>query len=119
MRRTLTTLMFAWPLLLALVACEATLDPSLTDLRAGDCVEDTGRLGVEIASLEKTDCTGSNVLRVTNTFEMAGSGSFPGQNAIDDAALERCSSSATITLGPTEESWEMVNDRLVVCFEEL
>ena len=73
----------------------------------------------EVQTLENTDCTGSNVLRVTNTFEMAGSDSFPGQNAIDEAALERCSQSATLSLGPTEDSWEMVNDRLVVCFEEL
>ncbi len=73
----------------------------------------------EVQTLEKTDCTGSNVLRVTNTFEMTGSDSFPGVNAIDEAGLERCSLSATVTVGPTKDSWEMVNDRLVVCFEEL
>ena len=103
---------------LAIVACEATLDPSLTDLSAGDCVNVPDELG-DIQTLEMTDCSGSNVLRVTNTFQMTGSDSFPGQNAIDEAGLERCSPSATVTLGPTKDSWETVNDRLVVCFEEL
>ena len=103
---------------LAIVACEATLDPSLTDLSAGDCVNVPEELG-GVLSLEKTDCTGSNVLRVTNTFQMTGGDSFPGFSAIDDVALDRCSLSATVTLGPTKDSWEMVNDRQVVCFEEL
>ncbi len=119
MPRTLTTLMFAWLLLLALAACEATLDESLTELRTGDCVESPGTLAEEITSLEKTDCTGSNVLRVTNTFEMAGSGSYPGDSAVEEAALSRCSPSSTVWLGPTEESWEQANDRQVVCFEDL
>ncbi len=106
-------------LALVIVACEATLDPSLTDLSAGDCVN-VPPVGLgDIETLEKTDCTGSNVLRVTNTFEMAGNVSFPGYDATDEAALERCSLSATLWLGPTEDSWEMANDRLVVCFEEL
>ncbi len=102
---------------LVFIGCEATLDESLIDLQAGDCVEATDESGV-MFELNHTDCSDPGVLRVTKTFEITEWGVFPGAAMIDQFAQGECGPTASWWLVPTEESWNEADDRLVVCFAE-
>jgi hypothetical protein len=114
-----------WPTIVVVVvavaivalACEAELDPSLTELEVGDCVEsrETG----QIETLKHIDCSEPDALRVTSKFDMSGYSSWPGYPEVDRVAAERCPASTMNYLGPTEESWEEVGDREVICFERV
>ena len=113
---SLLTVLLAAAFFLVVIACGKVLDESLTDLQAGDCVSRTS-FG-EVTELDTIDCSEPGALRVTNTFEITGFDSFPGVSTIDQIAVSRCSQNASITLAPTEESWNEVDDRTVVCFAE-
>ncbi|MDP2675000.1 MAG: hypothetical protein Q8Q00_08865 [Dehalococcoidia bacterium] len=100
------------------VAC-TTLDESLTNLKAGDCVRnpDPGQREMEVTELEKADCDDSGALLVTKTFELTGYDKFPGEALLDQLARGQCAPSATY-LAPTEESWEAKDDREIVCLKK-
>ena len=98
------------------IACEAQLDPTLTDIAVGDCVVDPG-VSEEIEELDTVECDVPGAVRATKKFDIVGYSSFPGGPEIDAVAEEECAS-ATIWLVPTEQSWNEADDRLVVCFEE-
>ncbi len=99
------------------MACEATLDESLTDFQTGDCVMNPG-FG-EYEELDRVDCTEPGSVKVVGMFDIEGySDEFPGNSAIDDEAYDGCPASMEWYLVPTKDSWEMVDDRLVVCFAE-
>lgn len=97
------------------LACETVLDPSLTELEAGDCVRDPGAV-TEVQQLETIDCSEADALRVTKTFEITGHDSYPGDLELQGIAIEGCSPAA-LWLVPTEESWNKADDRKVVCFQ--
>jgi hypothetical protein len=110
---------FIGVLLLALAAgCGKTLDESLTNFEAGDCVVNPG-IG-EYTELERVECTEPGAVRVVGKFDVSGfSDGYPGDAAIEDEANERCPATMQWYLVPTKVSWEEVDDRLVVCFAEL
>jgi hypothetical protein len=102
-------------LAILVLACETVLDPSLLDLKAGDCVRDPGAV-TEVQELETADCSEADTLRVTKTFEITEHDSYPGDLELEDIAIEGCSPAA-LWLIPTEESWNKADDRKVVCFQ--
>jgi hypothetical protein len=90
------------------------LDDSLTDLEVGDCIESPG-LGVdEVDSVDAVDC-GPGTFRVIDRFQLEGE-DYPGDAALQDMIGSGCPIETVYTLGPTRDSWEKVDDRLVVCF---
>jgi hypothetical protein len=94
------------------LACETVLDPSLTELEAGDCVRDPGA----VTEVQKLETVEADTLRVTKTFEITGHDSYPGDLELQGIAIEGCSPAA-LWLVPTEESWNKADDRKVVCFQ--
>ncbi len=93
----------------------AVLDESLTDLNIGECVRDTP--DEEVEELERVDCTDAVAVRVVERFDIEGYSDFPGDETVDEIAIEQCPPEALVWLVPTEETWEQLDDRLVICFE--
>lgn len=84
-------------------------------LIGGECFNnapETGGLLVELV-----DCSTEWEYRVTNRFELDESGSFPGEEYIDQQAYERCKEPYDWYFPPSSESWQL-GDRAVLCVEE-
>jgi hypothetical protein len=105
------------PCLLVILACNS-LDESLTDVKAGDCVTNPGERGAEITELRPTDCSEPGAVRVTSTFMIEGYTDYPGDAELDRIADERCVAGTATFVRPTKQSWEDADDRLVICFSE-
>ena len=102
-------------LALVALACQAVVDPSLTNLEVGDCVA-SAQVGV-IKKVERQTCVpGRGLLRVTKKFELSLP-TWPGQGGVDFAVSVSCPSGTVNVMTPTEESWKEAGDREVVCFE--
>ena len=97
------------------VACEAQLDPSLTELEVGDCVRDPGTVN-EVQGMDTVDCSEPDALRVAKKFEITGFDSYPGDSQVEAIAMEGCAP-ASLWLFPTEQSWNEADDREVLCFQ--
>ena len=100
----------------------STSDPAKLDrmvgyqaLRAGECYNDAPESDYFLA--EVVSCSGKWEYRVTNRFDIARTGSFPGDDFIDQEAYERCEEPYDFYLPPNLESWEL-SDRTVLCIEE-
>ena len=100
----------------------STSDPAQLDrmvgyqaLRAGECYNDAPESDYFLA--EVVSCSGKWEYRVTNRFDIARTGSFPGDDFIDQEAYERCEEPYDFYLPPNLESWEL-SDRTVLCIEE-
>lgn len=106
---------------LAALACEPeyVLDESLTELYPGDCVPQNYG---DHERIQRIRCT-SGTLRVIDRFDLAEAGlntrHYPGDLLIEIQALVECPLDTVAYLGPTRESWENLDDRLVICFEEV
>jgi hypothetical protein len=108
------TAIFFVSLAFLLAACgDEFLDDSLTDLETGDCIESPGS-SIEVDSVDQVDC-GPGALRVIERFELEGE-EYPGDAALQEMIAAGCPIETVYTLGPTQDSWEKVDDRLVVCF---
>lgn len=105
---------------LPLLACEATLDESLTNFTVGECIADQSDevKDVEVESADHVSCDTPGALRVTAVFDMSGGEDFPGIDAVDQAALQGCPEDTVTYMFPTEESWEQIDDREIVCLAE-
>ena len=100
----------------------STSDPAKLDrmvgyqaLRAGECYNDAPESDYFLA--EVVSCSGNWEYRVTNRFDIARTGSFPGDEFIDQEAYERCEEPYDSYLPPSPESWEL-GDSTVLCLEE-
>ncbi len=100
----------------------STSDPAKLDrmvgyqaLRAGECYNDVPESDYFLA--EVVSCSGEWEYRVTNRFEITRSGSFPGEDFIDQEAYERCEEPYDFYLFPSSETWTY-GDRVVLCIEE-
>ena len=51
-------------------------------------------------------------------FDMSGGDDFPGVDDVDQAAIQGCPEDTVTYLFPTEESWEQIDDREIVCLVE-
>ena len=101
-------------------------------IRLGDCFNDTGALGAdeagEISSLPGVPCSDPHDNEVYAVFDVSFD-AFPGEDRMADAAFEQClgrfaafvgvdyeSSVLDITaLYPSSQSWDVQDDREVVC----
>ncbi|MDT9688391.1 DUF4190 domain-containing protein [Streptomyces sp. P9(2023)] len=69
---------------------EAARSSSAFSLRTGQCYNVDGDVEAETAEVEVVDCELPHEGEVTGGFELTGFSGWPGENAIDDAAAERC-----------------------------
>lgn len=95
-------------------------------LQVGDCVN--GAMSGEVSSVDGVPCDEEHQFEVYYAFDILGS-DFPGAEAVQEEAQTTCleqfepfvgatyaESIYDITaLWPTEESWDMVGDREVLC----
>ena len=84
-------------------------------LLTGECYNDAPETDYFLA--EVVSCSGNWEYRVTNRFDIARTGSFPGDEFIDQEAYERCEEPYDSYLPPSPESWEL-GDSTVLCLEE-
>jgi hypothetical protein len=65
--------------------------------------------------VDVVDCSEEGTLEVIDRFDLEGD-NYPGDDQIQDLIGAGCPLNTIYTLGPTKDSWEKVDDRLVVCF---
>ena len=116
-------------LLLSAVACG---DGNVFSLEPGTCFDDVVELteaGGEVGQVPVVDCAGPHDNEVFATFDLEGS-TFPGDDRVLQLALDGCldrfddyvgvdpasSRYAVSHLVPTERTWDVNDDREVVCF---
>ena len=96
------------------------------DLGVGDCVDTTTGSG-EVTEVPVVPCTGAHLGEAFAAVQMTGDGDFPGQTAVDEAALGcqepfeefvgmgLAGSQLKVTyFHPTAESWA-TGDREILC----
>lgn len=96
-------------------------------LRVGDCFDDDSMTG-EISDVPVVPCGESHDNEVYYAFEMPA-GDWPGDTAIDEAALEQCDPQFATFVGlsyaestldwfpitPTQDGWESIGDHEILC----
>lgn len=106
-----------------LAACQG----NVFELSEGTCFDDPG--SGEVTDVPIVDCGEPHDNEVFATFELPD-GDYPGQEEVDQQGFDGCierfdewagidyasSSLAVSTLTPTQEGWETLDDREVVCF---
>ncbi len=90
---------------------------SLFDLAIGDCLNYPSAEGDVVGSIERRACEDSHDAQVIDLLEMPDT-EFPGDDAILEYALSNCPDDTDNYIGPSSESWELVDDREVICLEE-
>ena len=88
-----------------------------TEIQDGDCINSTIEEGVEIETVVIVPCSGSWQYRVLNSFTVAGSGGYPGEDYFSQLAYERCDRHYFEFLYPIRESWAAM-DRIVNCLQQ-
>ena len=88
-----------------------------TELQEGDCITSTLPDGISVESVVIVPCSDAWQYRVTNSFQVADSTEYPGNEFFAQQAAERCDQPVAYFLLPSPESWEL-NDRTVICLEE-
>ena len=99
-------------------------------LRMGDCFNNSGAAydGSEVSSLAGVPCSEPHDNEVYAVMNVTGS-NFPGEDEMWDMAIDKClgrfesfvgrdyesSSLDIVSLYPTKDSWNLQNDREVVC----
>ena len=101
-------------------------------LQVGDCFDDSAfssmGAGEEVDSLPGVPCSQPHDNEVYSVFNVNES-SFPGEDRLSELAFDRCyneferfvgrdyetSQLDILTLYPTRESWQHMNDREIVC----
>ena len=103
--------------LFALAACQE--GESVFDLKVGDCVASLGA-GAEAEEVERVrtvDCSEPHDGEVVAILDVEGD-DFPGEETLFDMGFEGCPSEASTSLTPTEDSWNELGDREIVCILE-
>ncbi len=90
---------------------------SLFELAIGDCFDYPSAEGEVVGSIERRACEDSHDAQVIDLLEMPDA-EFPGDDAIFEYAVSYCPDDTDNYIGPTSESWELADDREVVCLEE-
>ncbi len=92
------------------------ISKSLSNLAIGDCVNYPPEESV-VVSVERRPCEESHDARVIGLVELPDA-EFPGDDVIEQSAAAYCPEGSNNYLGPTSESWELFDDRQIVCLEE-
>ncbi|RKS10399.1 putative regulator of septum formation [Nocardiopsis sp. Huas11] len=109
-------------------------DNNVFDLNVGDCFIDSEMEAVlggeEVTEIPLVDCAEPHDSEFFVSHEMA-EGEFPGMQAINDEATELCEGQAftdfvgvpweesalyAYPLTPTEDSWNRIDDREILCY---
>ncbi len=108
---------------------EASRSKSPLSLRTGQCFNDDGKSEEYTEEVEIVDCDRPHDGEVTGGFKVTGFDKWPGEDALDEVAVERCEPlNATYAMDtwavpahvwlyyylPSKESWRL-GDRLVTC----
>ncbi|MEE8347129.1 MAG: hypothetical protein V3S20_07265, partial [Dehalococcoidia bacterium] len=88
---------------------------SLFDLAIGDCFNFPTEDEFTV-SIERRACGDSHDAQVIDLMDMPD-GEFPGDEAIAEYAFFNCPEATDDYLGPTSGSWELGEDREIVCLE--
>lgn len=84
-------------------------------MQVGDCILSPGFSVGEVATVEKVDCSQAGTIVVTHRFQLEGD-EYPGDVVVEEQTGAGCPDTTIYTFYPTQDSWEKVDDRLVVCF---
>ena len=87
------------------------------EIQEGDCINSTLPEGISIEVVVIVPCSGTWQYRVLNSFQVAESGDYPGEEFFDQQFSERCDRRATFYLFPPADGWEL-GDRTVNCLQE-
>ena len=99
------------------------------DVSVGQCFNDPDEYSEFVANLDMVDCTEPHDNEIYHTFDVAGD-VYPSDSDMDFQAESGCiaafeefvgrdywSSSLNIAwLSPSEDSWNQIDDREIVCF---
>jgi hypothetical protein len=104
---------------LVLLMAAACMGTSVFELEVGDCIKDPHSTEEfkEISTVERVDCSEPHYGQVLALFELEES-EFPGLDALDSTAWERCPSGTTDIFVPSEKSWREADDREIICIGE-
>jgi len=97
------------------------------EIELGDCLSG-GNLGETVSEMQKIDCAAPHVFEVYHLFNLPA-GDFPGDDVVDRAADEGCTSAFAVfvgktydesklemqTLTPQADGWKEQDDREVIC----
>jgi hypothetical protein len=95
------------------VACIAV---SLFGLEVGDCIDYSGEAAT-LGQVKRVDCAETHDAKVIGSVGLP-EGDFPGDDAIVETASLYCPEETSDYLGPTSDSWEILNDRDILCLQE-
>ncbi len=94
----------------------ACIFESLFDLAIGDCLNYPAGEDF-VVSIERRACEDSHDAQVIDLLEMPD-GEFPGFDVMGEYATLNCPEDTDNYIGPTSESWELLDDREVICLKE-
>jgi hypothetical protein len=94
----------------------ACISVSMFDLAIGDCFDYPAAEGM-MFSIERRACEDSHDAQVIDLLEMPD-GEFPGLDVTDEYAASYCPEDTDTYIGPTSESWELHDDREIVCVKQ-
>ncbi len=95
------------------VACIAV---SLFSLEIGDCIDYSGEAAT-LGQVKRVDCSDTFDAKVVGSVEMP-EGDFPGDDAIVEFASLYCPEGTNDYLGPTSDTWDLLDDREILCLEK-
>ena len=88
-----------------------------TDIQVGDCINSTLPEGISIETVVIVPCSGTWQYRALNSFDIADSARYPGEDFFSQQADERCDRHYSILLFPLTESWDL-GYRTVSCLQD-
>jgi hypothetical protein len=95
------------------VACIAI---SLFGLEVGDCIDYSGEAAT-LGQVKRVDCSDTHGAKVIGSVGLP-EGDFPGDDAIVEFASLYCPEETSDYLGPTSDSWDILDDREILCLQE-
>ncbi len=95
------------------VACIAV---SLFSLEIGDCIDYSGEAAT-LGQVKRVECADTHDAKVIGSVGLP-EGDFPGDDAIVDTSSLYCPEGTNDYLGPTSDSWDLLDDREILCLQE-
>jgi hypothetical protein len=106
----------------------AACSDSVPTAEEGACIEELSFAG-GVSELPTTDCDEDHAGQVVGLFDHDGDDDFPGEDVIQEEAIDRCqdlfedfvgapveeTSLSIAEINPTEDTWEQADDRETIC----
>ena len=87
----------------------------LERLKVGDCFNEAPE--TDGLLVERIDCSEAWELRVLDSFDVEGTGRYPGGSFFDQLTYGTCDKRSTTTRLPSGDTWAL-GDRTVICLQE-